>query len=298
MGVALDQDAAAGAAVLAGVVEEGAGGGRGGRFEVGVGEDDVGALAAEFEGHRLHPLGALGHDLSADGGGAGEDDLGNAGVADEGGARDGPGPGQDLEEPFGEPGLQGEFGQPECGERGGLGGFEEDGVARGERGGGAPGGDRHGEVPRGDDGDDAERFVEGDVQPAGHGDLRAGQPLRPAGRVVEEVPYVAGLPPGVADGVAGLLDLQAGQLFEVRVHGRGEAAQLPGAVAGGEGRPGVLRAVGAYDGGFDVLGGGGEDGGDDLFGGGVEYLVLVHVVGFPHMRSKERNRSQSVTAVS
>ncbi|BFO20054.1 hypothetical protein SHKM778_64420 [Streptomyces sp. KM77-8] len=61
---ALDEDAGAGAAVLAGVVEEGHGGGRGGGLQVGVGEDDVGALAAEFEGDALEGGGALGPHLS------------------------------------------------------------------------------------------------------------------------------------------------------------------------------------------------------------------------------------------
>ena len=49
VGGALDEDARAGAAVLAGVVEDGVRR-RGGRaLEIGVGEDDVGRLAAELE---------------------------------------------------------------------------------------------------------------------------------------------------------------------------------------------------------------------------------------------------------
>ena len=54
----LDQDPRARAAVLAGVVEDGVRRAGGRRGDVGVGEDDVGALAAELEGHPLHLVGA------------------------------------------------------------------------------------------------------------------------------------------------------------------------------------------------------------------------------------------------
>ena len=54
---------------------------------------------------------------------------------------------------------------------------------------------------------------------------------------------------------------------------------------------------GAGDGGVDVLGGGCGDGGDDVFGRRVQDEQVVRHVG-PHMRSKERRSSQSVTAAS
>ena len=54
---ALHEDPAAGAAVLAGVVEDAVGRARRGELEVGVGEDDVGALAAELEGDPLDLVG-------------------------------------------------------------------------------------------------------------------------------------------------------------------------------------------------------------------------------------------------
>ena len=60
---ALHEDPAAGAAVLAGVVEHRAGRRRGGPLEVGIREDDVGALAAELERDGLERAGAAGRDI-------------------------------------------------------------------------------------------------------------------------------------------------------------------------------------------------------------------------------------------
>lgn len=108
--------------------------------------------------------------------------------------------------------------------------------------------------------------------------------------------------------MAGLGDLQAGQFLGVGVDDGGEAAQQPRAVGGGRGGPAGLGDGGPYDGGVDLLQGGGRHRGHDLAGGGVEDLVLGgvgrvvgaglvgHVV--PHRRSKERRSSQSVTAAS
>ncbi len=100
--------------------------------------------------------------------------------------------------------------------------------------------------------------------------------------------------------MAGLADLQAGEFVEVCVDGGGEPAQQAGPVGGGEGGPGGLRAGRAGHGRVDVGDGRGRDGGDDLLGGGVADLELGGLVGHsgPHMRSKERRSSQSVTAAS
>ena len=53
---AFDQDAGAGAAILAGVTEHGARRRGGGPLEVGVGEHDVGRFAAQLEGYPLDGL--------------------------------------------------------------------------------------------------------------------------------------------------------------------------------------------------------------------------------------------------
>ncbi len=180
-----------------------------------------------------------------------------------------PGARHHLEQALGQPGGEGEFGQPQRGERGRLGGFEQDGVAGREGGCEAPGGDRHREVPRRDHPDHADRFAEGDVQPAGHRDLAPGQPFHSPGRVLQQVADVAGLPGGVADGVAGLGDLQGGEFGDVHVHLVGEAPQQPGPFAGRQGGPAALGRDGAPHGGVELPGRGVGQGGEDLAGGGV-----------------------------
>ena len=56
------------------------------RVEVGVGKDDVGALAAQLERHALQRAPALLADLAADDGRAGEGDLVDPGAVDQRGA--------------------------------------------------------------------------------------------------------------------------------------------------------------------------------------------------------------------
>ena len=170
---ALHEEAGAGAAVLAGVVEHRRGGRARGPLEIAVGEDHVGRLASELEGHPFHLLGATRHDLAADLGRAGEADLADGGVLDEAATDLGARAGDDLQDPLGDPRLHGELGQAEDRERRELGGLHDDRVARRQRRGEAPAGDEHREVPRHDHPDDAEGLAEGHVDPAGHRDLPA-----------------------------------------------------------------------------------------------------------------------------
>ena len=101
----------------------------------------------------------------------------------------------------------------------------------------APARDGHREVPRHDDRDDAEGLLEGEVDPSRDRDLLPEEPLG-RGRVVgEDVADVARLPPRVADGVAGVLDLELGELLEVVVDDLAEAAQEPAPVGGRQGAP-------------------------------------------------------------
>src|SRR5581483_5010091 len=108
---ALDENARARAAVLAGIVEDGIRG-RGSRFlQVRVGEDDVGGLAAELERHALDRLRGALHDAPANLRAAREADLGDVRVLDEALADDGPLADEDVEDAFGDPGLERELGE-------------------------------------------------------------------------------------------------------------------------------------------------------------------------------------------
>ena len=296
---ALDQDPGPGAAVLPGVVEHRVRRGRRGLLQVGVGEDDVGALAAELQGEPFDLARAVGHDPLAHLGGPGEDDLAHRGVIDQALPDHAALARQHLEHPLRQARLQRQLADPHRGQRGGLGGLGHDGAPRGQRGRHAPGQDRHREVPRHDEADHADGLVKGDVQPAGNRDLPAAQPLRRRRVVLQHVADLPGLPPGRPDGMARAGHLKTGQFLRRGVHRRGERAQHPGAVPGRDGPPGRQRGRGPGDGLIRLLQRGLGQRGDRLLGRGVEHGKRGHASGTPdHRRSKPRRSSQSVTAAS
>src|ERR1019366_2106561 len=176
VGAVLHQYARAGAAVLSRVVEDRIGRSRGRGFDVGVGEDDVGALSPELEGHPLYLLGAPGHDLLADLGRAGEADLADGGMGHKAPADHRAPAGQDLENALGDAGLQGQLAQADRRQRCQVRRLQHDRIARSERRPEAPRGDRHGEVPGHDDPDDPDRLAESDVHAAGHRYLAPEEP--------------------------------------------------------------------------------------------------------------------------
>ena len=118
-----------------------------------------------------------------------------------------------------------------------------------------------------------------------------------AGVVVQHVADVAGLPAGVADGVAGAAHLQLRQLVDVGVDDGGEAAQQPGPVRGRDRTPGRPRGDGPGDGRVHLRDVERLDLGDDLLGRGVEDLVQCRRRPLRTARTPAV-RSQSVTAAS
>ena len=186
---------------------------------------------------RFTCCGAAGHDGPPDLGRAGEAHLAHGGVGDEALAHHAALARQDLQDPLGQPGLEGQLPEAQRAERGQLGRLEHHRVAGGQGRGEAPAGDGHGEVPGHDHAHHAERLVERDVDAAGDRDLPTALALGRGGVVLDHVAHVAGLPAGVADHVAGVGHLEGGQLVEVGVHGGGEAAQQAGPVPRRHGAP-------------------------------------------------------------
>ena len=162
---------------------------------LGVVEDDVGALAAEFQGELLQVAGpGRSDDQLADLGGAGEGNLVDVMVRGQGGAGGLAEAGHHVHHAVGHAGLGDELGQPQRGQRGLLGGLEHHAVAGGQRRAELPRGHQQREVPRDDLPDHAERLaqrvgVEVGARHVGHRDVdRVALDLGgPAGHVVEQV---------------------------------------------------------------------------------------------------------------
>jgi hypothetical protein len=130
------------------VVEEETEVGAGDRLgEVGVGEDDVGGLAAQLEGHPLQVARrGGGHDLVAHLGGARESDLVDEGVLGEEGAGVALA-GEHVHHAGRVAGFLDEVGQPEGRQRGLLGGLQDAHAAGRQNGAQLPGRHQQREVP-------------------------------------------------------------------------------------------------------------------------------------------------------
>ena len=154
-----------------------------GRTEVGIVENDAGALAAELEELALHPVACSFTDLLAHRCRAGERHHVDVGL-DERLAGLGAGAGDDVEHAVGQPGLGRDLGEPQHRERVLRRRLDDDGVAHRERGRELPGHVDEREVRR-DARDDTDRLARGDRadKPAG-GERGRGRDLRRQRNVV------------------------------------------------------------------------------------------------------------------
>ena len=204
MDLLLDEEPAAGGAALAAVEVDRVEGAGDGVVHVGVGEDDVGALAAELEGRPLERLGRLALD---DLGGidvAGEGDLVDVGMGDQGRAGGLAEAVDQVDHARRETGLDGELADAERGQRGLLGGLHDHGVAAGEGRAPLPGEHQEREVPGDDLADHADRLAKR-VREEAAAD-RDGLPfdlVGPAGVVAERVDHAFHVADRVVDRLAG-----------------------------------------------------------------------------------------------
>ncbi len=271
----MDHEARAGAAALALVEEDGAGGSGDGFVEIGVGEDDGRALAAELEGDFLEVSGGGVDDEAADFGRSGEGDLVDEGMCGERGSGAFAEAGEDVDDAFGEAGFVDEFGEAEAGHRGLLGELEDDGAAGGERGAELPGGHEQREVPGDDLGGDADGFAQGvGVEVAGERERErvAGDFGGPSGHVAEHVDgerHVGGA--GDGDGLAVVERLEFGEFVEVLFEQVAELPDEAAALGGLHAGPGAVveGVAGGADGAVDVFRLGLGNVGHDLAGGGI-----------------------------
>src|SRR5690606_9297171 len=268
-----DEDAGAGGAGLAAVAEPGRDGGAGGGLQIGVGEDDVRALAAQLQRDLLDGVGSRLQDAGAGGRLAGEGDLVDERVRREGLADQGAGTGQDAHDAVRDAGLGADLAHQQGGERRGAGGLEDDGAAGGEGRGDIPGGHREREVPRHDLGADADRLAQGHVDDAlAHRDRLAVELVAGAGVVLEDGGGGEDLALRAGQRLAGVAALDEGQLVGALADAVGDLLEDAAALVGGHAGPRsfVERLAGGLDGGLDILDAGLRDGGEGGVVGGVD----------------------------
>ena len=156
----LDEQARPGRAELALSVEDRVDRALGGAVEVGVGEDDVRRLAAEFHGDALDRAGRGAEDRLARLRLARERNLVDAGVLGHGAADEGAGTGNDVERPGWQARLGHQLPEHQRGQRRHRGRLQNDGVAERQRRSNLPHGLEEREVPRGDRADDTDRLAQ------------------------------------------------------------------------------------------------------------------------------------------
>ena len=251
-------------------------------LEVGVGEDDVRALAAQLEAHLLHVLGALAHDVLADLHAAREGHHVYIRRRGEVVAYLSAGTGDHLHHASRQAHVIEDPRHLQAGERRYAGRLEDHHVAGGQRRSELPGRHEHGEVPGRDAGGDAYRLAHDHAQAVARHLQRLtvllhGEPSI----VIEGVGGVVHVDQRVRQRLAHLARLQDGQLLGALADLVGYLAQNSGPLYGRRARPRSLverLASGAY-GALGVGATAPRYGSHDLFGRRVDNLVGHSVVG-------------------
>ena len=252
--------------------------GAGGDVQIGVGENDHGIFAAEFERGRNQLFGAGFGDALAGGDAAGEKNFVGAG-GDEGGAEIAAAL-DDLYEILGKFGLGAEFGEQftdeRAGPRGQFGRLQDYRITGGESRDDLGHRNRERVVPRRNDGDNAERV---EFEPAGfglHGEIVVRnffgpQPLR--GAFGDEVGGVERQQnfgeDGFDAGLAGFAGDDVGDFVAIFEDGVAKIFQHGGAGRERPGGPSFVRGAGGFEDFWELGGVGGVEGRVDFVGGGI-----------------------------
>ena len=235
---ALDQDAAAGRADFALVDEDAEERAVDGGFEVGVGEEDVGRLAAELERDALHGVGGHLDDLLAHGGAAGEGDLVDVGMLYQrrtGGFAEA---GDDVDDAVGQAAVLEVLRQFESGEGRLLGGLQDAGAAGGQRGRQLPCGHQQRIVPGNDLSGDADGLLQRQAQRVvGNGIDVPGDLGRQAAVVLEAGGDVGHVVLGFDDGLAAVAGFEFGEGSGVLANGVGQLEEHATALLRGAATP-------------------------------------------------------------
>ena len=229
----LDEQPAAGRAALAAVEVDGVEGALDGRVQVGVGEDDVGALAAELEGRPLERVGGGFLDDLGRIDVAGEGDLVDVGVRHQGRARRLAHAVDDVDHAGREARFPGQLGDPKGRQRRLLGGLHHDRVAAGQGRAPLPGEHQQREVPGDDLADDADRLAQRvRKEVAANRDGPAFDLVGPARIVAQGVGDAAHVALRVGDRLAAVERLERGQLVGVLLDQVGQLEEQPAAIGG------------------------------------------------------------------
>ena len=256
----LHQQPRAGRADLAGVQEDGGEGEVEGHLEVGVGEDDVGVLAAQLEGDLLDRGRGGGHHPPAGHQAAGERDQVDARVLDQRGRGVRTGAEDEVADAGGQAGLLEQPHQDDAGVRRQLARLEHERVAGREAGRDLPGGLEERVVPGRDQRADPERLVDDAAEHvlAAGVDDPSGVLGRDAAVVPEHRDHVGDVVLALDQPLAGVARLGQRHLGDVALEEVGHPQQQVAPLAGGGRRPrpvveGVVRRT---DGGPRVVGAG------------------------------------------
>ncbi len=234
---------------LAGVAELAGDGAFHGLVQIGVVEHQEGRVAAQFQGHLLDVLGAVGHQLAAHLGGAGEAHFAHHRRAGDGVGDGRRGAGDDIDDTGGDAGALGQLGQREGGIGGGAGGLDHHGAARRQGGAGLAGDHRRREVPRRDRGGHTDGLLDHDDVLAGLG-AGDGVAVGAAGFLGEPLDKGRGVGDfalGFRQRLALFQGHQRAQVVLVLHHQVVPGVQQVGPLAGGLGAPGRQRVVGGGD---------------------------------------------------